>query len=106
MNAPFTPPTLAYTARAILCGNWSVLPDSEYELYTVPEWQEAAEYALEAEDFCDLAKMLAREELHDDYVRWQLCDWTRREDTDFDTWLDDSLFPSPLKLRAMGRVAA
>ncbi len=107
MNAPFTPPAqLAYTARAILCGNWSVLPEVEHELYTTAEWQDAASYALEAEDYADFDMMLARHELHDEFIDWQNAAYLTREYVDFDTWLADSLFPSPLKVRAMGRVLA
>ena len=69
MNAPANIPTIQRLAAQIVTGDYSGLPRVDHQLYKNSDWQAAAQYALDGDDYAELADMVAREEAHDHFVK-------------------------------------
>jgi hypothetical protein len=88
---------LADLAHAVLAGAPTC---DEYPLYTVEEWNDAAQCALDG-DHSDLAHMAWRQGCYDRFKVWQrggrsLFEIKTRENTDFDEWLESQARWEPL----------
>lgn len=91
MNARTTFPTeaeaeLITLARSIMAGDFTGLPRVDTAYYEREEWQSAADYAIDSDDYSELKFMLAMERGYDEYAA--LPETQHDAWRGFDNWFD------------------
>ena len=93
MNAPATITATQLLAAQIVAGDVSGLPRVDFPYYEISDFQDAAQSAVDGDDYAELKFMVQFQIDHDRFTEWKNAgqyvsdrEFERREFTDFDAW--------------------